>query len=43
MIAKMGLSIYLVHVVYQLVTMMNQKQPLYFEFSSMVRNSLAIN
>jgi peptidoglycan/LPS O-acetylase OafA/YrhL len=36
-IARAGLSIYLVHVVYQLVTMMNQKQPFYFEFSSMVR------
>jgi hypothetical protein len=35
-IARMGLSIYLVHVIYQLVTMMNQKQPLYFEFTSMV-------
>ena len=41
-IARMGLSIYLVHVVYQLVTMMNQKQPFYFEFSSMVRLLLNI-
>jgi hypothetical protein len=39
-IARMGLSIYLVHVVYQLVTMMNQKQPLYFEFTSMVSEKL---
>lgn len=35
-LARMGLSIYLVHVVYQLVTMMNQKQPIFFGFWSMV-------
>lgn len=31
-IGRMGLSIYLVHRIYQIVTILSQKQPLYFEF-----------
>lgn len=33
-IGKMGLSIYLVHRIYQILTIVSQKQPLYFEFST---------
>ena len=31
-IGRMGLSVYLVHRIYQIITILSQKQPLYFDF-----------
>ena len=41
-IAKMSLSMYLVHVIYQLTTLVNQKQPVTFEILSMVVDEVKV-
>jgi peptidoglycan/LPS O-acetylase OafA/YrhL len=38
-IARMGLSIYLVHRIYQFTLLMSQKQPVYFEFFTQLHKS----